>query len=74
MSLFVAADTSSCVRQGTERLFQLGILFNRAEAESFRGKMKGAAMRPPVSSISLLLSPGSDSSNDMDANDDIFEP
>ena len=70
MSLFVAADTSSCVWQGTERLFQLGILFNRAEAESFQGKMKDAAMRPPVK----LLSPGSDSSNDMDADDDIFEP
>lgn len=69
MSAIEGVDTLSCVGQGTETLFQLGIVFNRAEADSFQQRTKHVAMRSPVK----LLSPGSDSSDDMDADNDIFE-
>ena len=57
--------------QGTEKLFQLGLLFNTAEAEHFQQKQKGAAQRLPVKLPSTCkLNCSSDDEND---GHDIFK-
>ena len=58
-----------CALQGTAQIFELGVLFNRAEAREM--ELKTIPRKPPAKLPSLT--DFTDSDDNMDDEDDIFE-
>lgn len=60
-----------CALQGTAQIFELGVLFNRAEAEAHEVELKTIPKKPPAKLPSLT--DFTDSDDNIDDEDDIFE-